>query len=131
MAEIPSSTSADDWVRRYQQSRGARTDHAKSQPYLSIHGIVVYVRDQDESLRFYVDKLGFQLVVDAPIDSESRWVAVVPPDGSSILALIKPRQGSKESSRIGCLTGVILATEDIAAKFTPVRQPILELSLEP
>jgi phosphoserine phosphatase RsbU/P len=117
MADLPSSTSADDWVRRYEQSRGAQTDQAESQPYLSIHSIVVYVRDQDESLRFYVDKLGFQLVVDAPMDSESRWVAVVPPDGSSILALIKPRQGSKESSRIGSLTGVILATEDIAAKF--------------
>jgi len=117
MAEIPSSTGANDWVRRYQQSRGAEADQGKSQPYLSIHNILVYVRDQDESRNFYIDKLGFQLVVDTPMDSESRWLAVVPPDGSAVVALIKPRQGSKESCRIGSPTGVTLATEDIAAKF--------------
>ena len=115
MPEIRSA-SADDWVRRYEQSRGVQTD-PKPHPYLSIHNILVYVRDQDESLKFYIEKLGFQLVADVAIDPRGRWVAVVPPDGSAILALIKPSQGSEESSRIGSRTGVTLATEDIAAKF--------------
>ena len=31
------------------------------------------------------------------MDTENRWVAVVPPDGSVMLALLKPWKGSEES----------------------------------
>jgi serine phosphatase RsbU (regulator of sigma subunit)/predicted enzyme related to lactoylglutathione lyase len=117
MAESSPLITPDEWLRRYQLSRGAEGDQAKSQPYLGIHSIVVYVRDQDESLKFYTEKLGFQLVVDAPMDAESRWMAVVPPDGAVVLALLKPPQGSEASCKIGSDTGVVLETEDIAAKF--------------
>jgi phosphoserine phosphatase RsbU/P len=109
MAE--NSPLTDEWLRRYRFSRD------KSQPYLGIHSIMVYVRDQDESLKFYVEKLGFGLVADAPIEPEGRWVAVVPPDGSVVLALLKPWKGSEESCKIGSNTGVAFETEDIAAKF--------------
>src|SRR4051794_9174102 len=66
MANSPSPTGSDEWLRRYQVSRSSEGDQAKSQPYLGIHSILVYVRDQDESLKFYIEKLGFQLVADAP-----------------------------------------------------------------
>ena len=33
-------------------------------PYLCIQDIVVFVRDLDRSLRFYVDQLGFELIAD-------------------------------------------------------------------
>ena len=49
-----------------------------------LHG---FVRDQDRSLRFYVDQLGFSLVVDNRFEGGGRWIAVAPPDGSAILAL--------------------------------------------
>jgi len=117
MAESPPLITSDEWLRRYGLSHHAEGNQAKSQPYLGIHSIMVYVRDQDESIKFYVEKLGFGLVVDAPIDTESRWVAVVPPDGSVLLALLKPWKGSEEISKIGSHTGVALETEDIAAKF--------------
>jgi catechol 2,3-dioxygenase-like lactoylglutathione lyase family enzyme len=117
MAETPTLIPPEEWLRRYQLSRSAEGDQTKSQPYLGIHSIIVYVRDQDESIKFYVEKLGFGLVVDAPMDAESRWVAVVPPDGSVLLALLRPWKGPEESSKIGSQTGVALETEDIAAKF--------------
>jgi catechol 2,3-dioxygenase-like lactoylglutathione lyase family enzyme len=117
MAESSPGTTPDEWLRRYRFSRDVQGDQPSSQPYLGIHSIIVYVRDQDESLKFYVEKLGFGLVVDAPMDTESRWVAVVPPDGSVLLALLKPRKGSEENFKIGSHTGVALETEDIAAKF--------------
>lgn len=117
MAESSPLITPDEWLRRYQLSRSAEGDQAKSQPYLGIHSVVVYVRDQDESLKFYTEKLGFQLVVDAPMDAESRWMAVVPPDGAVVLALLKPPKGLKDIPRIGSDTGVVLETEDIAAKF--------------
>ena len=36
----------------------------KQDPYLCLHFIMIFVRDQDRSLRFYVDQLGFRVVVD-------------------------------------------------------------------
>ena len=89
MAETPTLLPPDEWLRRYQLSRSAEGDQTKSQPYLGIHSIMVYVRDQDESIKFYAEKLGFGLVVDAPIDPGGRWVR----NGQlAACALPKPRR---------------------------------------
>jgi hypothetical protein len=37
----------------------------------------VLVCDQDRSLRFYVDQIGFRLIADTRFESGDRWVAVV------------------------------------------------------
>src|SRR6516162_7321714 len=42
----------------------------------------VMVRDQDRSLRFYVDQLGFRLVADEQVPSGGRWTVVEPSDRS-------------------------------------------------
>jgi hypothetical protein len=34
-------------------------------PFLRVHAVNVYVRDQERSLRSYLNKLGFQLAFDA------------------------------------------------------------------
>jgi len=86
-------------------------------PYLRLHAVNVYVRDQERSLRFYLDKLGFDLAFDARIQSGQRWVAVTPPDGGAVLALIAAAPGSKEYKLIGRATQVVFVTEDVAAKF--------------
>ncbi|HMJ61874.1 MAG TPA: SpoIIE family protein phosphatase [Bryobacteraceae bacterium] len=86
-------------------------------PYLRLHAVNVFVRDQERSLRFYLDKLGFDLAFDARIQSGKRWVAVSPPDGGAVLALIAAAPGSKEYKLIGRATQVVFVTEDVAAKF--------------
>ncbi|HKW99149.1 MAG TPA: SpoIIE family protein phosphatase [Bryobacteraceae bacterium] len=86
-------------------------------PYLGIHAVNVFVRDQDRSLRFYQDQLGFQLAFDASLHYGQRWVAVAPPDGSAVLALIAPSPESKEYKLIGRATQVVFVTEDVTAKF--------------
>jgi len=85
--------------------------------YLRIHAINIYVRDQDRSLRFYVDQLGFELAFDARLQSGRRWVAVSPPDGSAVLSLIAPDPGSEEFKLIGRPTEIVFVTEDAAAKY--------------
>ena len=46
-------------------------------PYLSIQDIVVFVRDLEVSLRFYVDVLGFELLADKRTTSDGvGWVEV-------------------------------------------------------
>jgi catechol 2,3-dioxygenase-like lactoylglutathione lyase family enzyme len=44
--------------------------------YLRLHVVQVYVRDQERSLRFYVDQLGFTLANDVRLESGKRWVTV-------------------------------------------------------
>jgi hypothetical protein len=48
---------------------------------------MIFVRDQERSLRFYVDKLDFRVVVDHIFETGGRWIEVAPPDGSANLAL--------------------------------------------
>jgi phosphoserine phosphatase RsbU/P len=86
-------------------------------PFLSIHAVRVYVRDLDRSLRFYVEQLAFRLVIDTRLQSGERWVAVSPPDGTTILAIVAPKPNTAEYKLIGRSTQVVLCTSDVAAKF--------------
>ena len=86
-------------------------------PHLRIHAINIYVRDQDRSLRFYTEQLGFDFALNAKMHSGDRWVAVAPPDGSALLALIAPRPESREYQLIGRSTGIVFVTEDVVAKY--------------
>src|SRR5207244_156049 len=85
--------------------------------FLSIHAVRVFVRDLDRSLRFYLDQLGFRLVVDARLQSGERWVAVSPPDGTAILNLVAPPPRSIEHKFIGRATHVTLITGDVAGRY--------------
>jgi serine phosphatase RsbU (regulator of sigma subunit) len=86
-------------------------------PYLSIYFVNIYVHDQDRSLRFYVDQLGFDLAFDARLQADRRWVAVAPPDGSTVLLLIQPKRDSAEYKLIGRATQVVLVTEDVTKTY--------------
>jgi len=90
---------------------------SRQTPYFRLHCVNIFVRDQDRSLRFYVDQLGFHLAFDAKLQSGERWVAVAPPDGTAILALVVPKPTSQEYKLIGRATHVVFFTEDVAAKY--------------
>jgi serine phosphatase RsbU (regulator of sigma subunit) len=94
----------------------------RQDPYLRLQCVTIFVRDQDRSLRFYVDQLGFNLVGDVRFKSDYRWVAVAPPDGSAMLALVAPKPDSREYKLIGRPTQVVFITEDVMAKFREWRQ---------
>jgi hypothetical protein len=64
-----------------------------------------------------VDQLGFGLVVDESYESGGRWVAVAPPDGNTVLALITPKRKAEEYKLIGRCRHAVLVTEDVMAKF--------------
>ena len=85
-------------------------------PHLRIFKSNVYVHDRDRSLGFYVDQLGFKVVADGPYEF-GRWVAIAPPDGSTILALIAPRRGAENYRLIGRPTNVSFIAEDINATY--------------
>ena len=43
-----------------------------------IAAVTLVVRDYDEAIAFYVDRLGFALVEDTPLGGGKRWVLVAP-----------------------------------------------------
>jgi serine phosphatase RsbU (regulator of sigma subunit) len=75
------------------------------------------VRDLEQSVRFYVEQLGFRLVSDVVIQSGQRRVGVAPPDGTAMLTLIAPEPGSEEYKYIGQPTHVVFVTEDVPATY--------------
>ncbi len=82
--------------------------------YLRIFKSNVFVRDLDRSVKFYVDQLGFSVVADARFEF-SRWVAIAPPDGNTILALAAPKRGSANYKLIGRPTHIGFIAENIDA----------------
>ena len=96
------------------------------QPFLRLNFVTLWVRDQERSRRFFVEKLDFEAVVDVPTP-EGRWLIVAPPaagwlTGSSGvalpgMALVVPPEGSPERQRIGQNTGFSFLTEDVRSLF--------------
>src|SRR5215471_12748217 len=87
-------------------------------PYVSLHFLMIFVRDQEKSMRFYLDQLGFRLVVDHMFESGDRWVEVAPPDGSANLALVPAKPGSDQLKLIGQDTHAVFISDDVPAKYT-------------
>lgn len=86
-------------------------------PYLRLFNSTVYVRDHEESLKFYVEQLGFSVVADVAYTVDGRWVAIAPPDGSALLALVSPRPGTEKARLVGRATQVGFISEDINSTY--------------
>jgi serine phosphatase RsbU (regulator of sigma subunit)/catechol 2,3-dioxygenase-like lactoylglutathione lyase family enzyme len=89
----------------------------RQNPYLRIDAVNVYVRDQDRSLEFYLNQLGFHVALDIRLQSGYRLVAVAPPDGTTVLRLIAPDPASEDYQLIGRPTPIVFLTEDVVVKF--------------
>ena len=94
----------------------------RDNPYLGVYAVNVFVRDQDRSLRFYVDQLGFNLAFDVRLQSGQRWVGVAPPHGTAVLTLIAPEPDSDEYKLIGQPTPVAFVSEDVVATYSQWRK---------
>jgi phosphoserine phosphatase RsbU/P len=86
-------------------------------PYLCLHFVIIFVRDQEQSLRFYVDKLGFRVVVDQTFADGRRWIEVAPPDGNAQIGLSPTMPGSEIESLISREARVWFITEDVNRKY--------------
>lgn len=78
--------------------------------------ITLVVRDYDEAIAFYTEKLGFQLLEDTPLSPAKRWVLVSPKGQGHCALLLAKAVGDEQASRIGNQTGgrvfLFLHTDD-------------------
>jgi catechol 2,3-dioxygenase-like lactoylglutathione lyase family enzyme len=79
--------------------------------------VSLVVRDYDEALHFYTQKLGFRLVADTPLGGGKRWVLVAPPgpvEGSALL--LAQADGPEQLRFVGNQAGgrvfLFLTTDD-------------------
>ena len=73
--------------------------------------VAVTVSDQARSVRFYVERLGFEVRLDVPMGDGGRWVQVAPPGGRVPVSLVAADDGAA----VGVDTGITFATADAEA----------------
>lgn len=82
----------------------------------SLATVAVVVRDYDEAIAWYTQKLGFALEEDTDLGEGKRWVTVAPEGGAGARLLLARASGAEQSSRIGDQTGgrvfLFLETDD-------------------
>jgi catechol 2,3-dioxygenase-like lactoylglutathione lyase family enzyme len=105
-----------------------------------IETVGLYVRDQDEALAFYVDKLGFQVHTDVR-NGDYRWLTVQHPEQPTFqLGLFKPGPpvmdaGTAQSLQAivakGAMPPLVLAVGDCRAAYERLREQGVEFTQEP
>ena len=81
---------------------------------IDIQGVAVPVADQERALRFYVDKLGFEVRRDVPMADGGRWLQVAAPQATTMIALVVGGEGFP----VGLRTGIAFTTSDAEADHT-------------
>ncbi len=67
--------------------------------------IALVVKDYDEAIQFYTQKLGFTLIEDTKLSEEKRWVLIKPPGAKECSILLAKAANEKQSGSIGNQTG--------------------------
>jgi lactoylglutathione lyase len=72
-----------------------------------VRTVGVPVTDQQRALTFYVETLGFETRLDAPLGEGRRWIEVAPAGATTTIALVVAHEGVPA----GVETGIRLTTE--------------------
>lgn len=67
--------------------------------------IALVVKDYDDAIRFYTEKLGFKLIEDTWQSETKRWVLIQPPGQGECCLLLAKAANEEQLSRVGNQTG--------------------------
>ncbi len=78
--------------------------------------IALVVKDYDEAIRFYTEKLDFVVLEDSKINEHKRWVFLSPPGAKECCLLLAKASNEKQLASVGNQTGgrvfLFLFTDD-------------------
>ena len=94
----------------------------------AIKFVSIPTRDQDASIAFWTEKLGFRIATDQPFDDTQRWVELRIPGADTRLVLFTPR-GHEE--RIGSLQPISFTADDVERTYEELRAKGVEFVGEP
>jgi catechol 2,3-dioxygenase-like lactoylglutathione lyase family enzyme len=105
-----------------------------------VQTVGLYVRDQDEALSFYVDKLGFRVHTDVR-NGDYRWLTVQHPEQPSFqLGLFVPGPPMQDAATAqslralvakGAMPPLVLSVDDCRAAYERMRARGVEFTQEP
>ena len=97
--------------------------------------IALVVRDYDEAIQFYTQKLNFELIEDTPQSKTKRWVLVSPRGNGSCKLLLAKGVNEEQQSRIGNQTGgrvfLFLQTDNFQRDFDDYKSKGVEFVRPP
>ena len=105
-----------------------------------VKNTTIYVSDQDRALAFYLDKLGFEKRMDAPMGPPGapRWIEVAPPGGQTSLVLYAPTPEMPGASsyeqakaQIGTFAPFIFNVDSVRGTFEQLKARGVEFADEP
>lgn len=67
--------------------------------------IALIVKDYDEAIKFYTQKLNFRLIEDTVRSANKRWVIISPPGNSNCNILLAKAKNNEQEKVIGNQTG--------------------------
>jgi catechol 2,3-dioxygenase-like lactoylglutathione lyase family enzyme len=83
--------------------------------------IAIVVSDYDEAIKFYTEKLHFDLIEDTQLSETKRWVLVKPKGQEGSCLLLAKAANEEQQSRVGNQTGgrvfLFLHTDDFERDF--------------
>ena len=97
-----------------------------------ITGIVstsVFVKDQQESLNFWIEKLGFEVICDIKLESNIRWVEIAPISSNSSINLYPKSLISKKDLKP--MPVIVFRTDDIRTTFKNLKAKGVTFSRNP
>jgi catechol 2,3-dioxygenase-like lactoylglutathione lyase family enzyme len=102
----------------------------------SIVHLALLVRDYDEAIAFFRDKLGFTLLEDTPQPAQNkRWVVIAPPGGEGTSLLLARAVTDEQAAAIGHQAGgrvfLFLSTDDFWRDHAAMRAAGVEFVREP
>lgn len=102
----------------------------------SIIHVALVVRDYDEAIAFYTEKLHFSLVEDTyQPEQDKRWVVVAPPGSAGTTLLLAKASRPEQSPFIGNQTGgrvfLFLATDDFWRDYNEMTSRGIKFLREP
>lgn len=81
-----------------------------------IHSVSLLVREYDEAIVFYTEKLGFSLEEDSDLGNHKRWVLVAPPGARGARLLLARAADAAQRAQVGNQAGgrvfLFLHTDD-------------------
>ena len=93
----------------------------------AIKFVSVPVTDQDRSLKFFTEKLGFAVATDQPFDGKQRWIELRIPGAQTPLVLFTP---DGHEDRVGGFTNLSFLADDIDTTYKQLKDKGVEFAQE-
>jgi lactoylglutathione lyase len=100
-----------------------------------VGGMIVFVSDQGQAVKFYSEKLGFDIMVNMPFKG-GKWIEVAPQGSETTLSLmvpnskmLPPEDVEAAKNGIGTSTGIWFYSDNIHSEFEELKKKGVDITV--